>query len=250
MLLAIISDIHADLPSLEKALDRIVKMDCDRVVCLGDIVGYSYHYSDSLDGRDPDACCNLVKQYCQICICGNHDLHAIKKIPADHRKLGIPGNWYQLSLDEKALLSKNRYWLYDDELEHEINSESKEFLASLPESYVISTARYGILCTHFLAPDIAGVTKRSPSSQAQFRKHFRLMNKSKCHIGIAGHGHPEGYVQVSRRSYRMNYFRKGTLMKEKQVLLIPAITRNGGRNGFLIIDTEKEEFTAIPLDSN
>ena len=175
MLLAIISDIHADLPSLEKALDMIGKMDCDRVVCLGDIVGYSYHYSDSLDGRDPDACCKLVKQNCQICICGNHDLHAIKKIPVEYRKLGIPGNWYQLTLNEKASLSKNRYWLYDDELEHEINSESKEFLASLPESYVISSGRYGILCTHFLAPDIAGVTQSSPSSQASLRSRSSRM---------------------------------------------------------------------------
>jgi hypothetical protein len=48
----------------------------------------------------------------------------------------------------------------------------------------------------------------------------------------------------------MNYFRKGKLFEDTQVLLVPAITRGGGMNGFLILDTEKREFEAIPLDGS
>ena len=79
MLLAIISDIHSDLPSLEKAMERIGRLKCDRIICLGDIVGYSYHYDHVLNGRDPDACCDLVRDRCHIVICGNHDLFAANR---------------------------------------------------------------------------------------------------------------------------------------------------------------------------
>ena len=93
-----------------------------------------------------------------------------------------------------------------------------------------------------------GVTKGSPARRKEFGKHIRLLKHKKCLVGIAGHAHPEGYVQVSGKYYRMNYFRKGNLLNETQVILSPAITRGEGRNGFLLLDTQKKEFEAIPLD--
>ena len=248
MLLAIISDIHSDLPSLEKAMESIGRLECDRIICLGDIVGYSYHYADVLDGRDPDACCEIIREQCHIVICGNHDLHALKKLPSDYKRLGMPLNWYDLKLDDRATMSANRFWLYDDELEHTLNPSSRHYLSTLPESYVAGSENFSILCTHYIAPDVMGVTKGNPASRKEYGKHFRLLKRKKCLVGIAGHAHPEGYVQVSGKYFRMNYFGKGNLLKEKQVILSPAITRGGGRNGFLLLDTQKKEFEAIPLD--
>lgn len=250
MLLAIISDIHSDLPNLEKALGMVRKQACDRVVCLGDIVGYNYHYSDALDGRDPDACCDLVREHCHIVVCGNHDLHAIRRLPENHRKLGMPGNWYALPLDEQSSISKGRYWLYADEIEHALSESSSAYLASLPESYVISSGKFKILCTHFIAPDITGTTQGSPASRKDFRKHLKMMRQKKCRLGIAGHAHLEGFVQVSRKYYRMNYFRNETLFEGAQVIIGPAISRGDSRSGFLLLDTEKGEFAAIPLETN
>ena len=37
---AIITDIHGNLPALEAALDRIEELGVDRVYCGGDLVGY------------------------------------------------------------------------------------------------------------------------------------------------------------------------------------------------------------------
>ncbi|MGH2951560.1 MAG: metallophosphoesterase family protein [Solirubrobacterales bacterium] len=65
MRIAILSDIHANLPALEAVLDEIEAADIEDVWCLGDVVGY---------GADPDDCTKLVSERCSLCLVGNHDL--------------------------------------------------------------------------------------------------------------------------------------------------------------------------------
>lgn len=65
MRVAIVSDIHANLQALEAVLEQIDGADCEAIWCLGDVVGY---------GADPEACTNLVRERCAICLAGNHDL--------------------------------------------------------------------------------------------------------------------------------------------------------------------------------
>ena len=62
---AVITDIHANLPALEAVLAAIDKAGTDEIWCLGDVVGY---------GAQPDGCAELVKQRCDVCLVGNHDL--------------------------------------------------------------------------------------------------------------------------------------------------------------------------------
>jgi len=64
MRLAILSDIHANLEALEACLKRLDEEAVDRVVCLGDVVGY---------GANPDECCSLIRKRCEFCLLGNHD---------------------------------------------------------------------------------------------------------------------------------------------------------------------------------
>ena len=61
---AIISDIHSNLAALEAVLADIDQRDCQRIICLGDIVGY---------GPDPIACSDLVAERCEWSLLGNHD---------------------------------------------------------------------------------------------------------------------------------------------------------------------------------
>ena len=60
-----ITDIHSNLPALEAVLVKIDEAGVDEVWCLGDVVGY---------GADPDACADLVRERCDLCLAGNHDL--------------------------------------------------------------------------------------------------------------------------------------------------------------------------------
>lgn len=65
MRVAVISDIHSNLPALEAVLADAGRSDPDQVWCLGDIVGY---------GAQPDACAKLVSEVVEVCLAGNHDL--------------------------------------------------------------------------------------------------------------------------------------------------------------------------------
>ena len=65
---AIISDIHGNLAALDAVLKRIRQENCDKVVCLGDIVGY---------GPYPNECIEVVRHQCHYTIMGNHDHAAI-----------------------------------------------------------------------------------------------------------------------------------------------------------------------------
>jgi hypothetical protein len=248
MKLAVISDIHSDLTSLEKAIRAIRDSGCDRILCLGDIVGYGYHYTNSLDGRDSNACIRIVREQCDDVICGNHDLHAIMKLPSNHAEIGMPPNWYDLDLGDRIRISAGRFWLYDDELEDPVDEESRDYLNHLPEMKVISDRRMNMLATHFVYPDITGSMQKSPSELDNFRDHLKLVKQHRCLVGLAGHAHLEGYAQISKKALGMNYFRKARLIRRPQLIVVPAITRGKGRNGYLVVDTEKLNFEAIPLN--
>lgn len=65
---AILSDIHANLEALTAVLARIDDLRADRVVCLGDVVGY---YTDA------NACVELLAAKGAQCVAGNHDRAAV-----------------------------------------------------------------------------------------------------------------------------------------------------------------------------
>ncbi|HBE67914.1 MAG TPA: phosphoesterase [Planctomycetaceae bacterium] len=65
---ALISDIHGNLEALQAVLADIQDQSVERIVCLGDIVGY---------GPNPCQCLDLVMKRCQLTILGNHDQAAL-----------------------------------------------------------------------------------------------------------------------------------------------------------------------------
>ena len=66
---AIITDIHGNLPALEAALARIEELGIERVYCGGDLVGYGPH---------PNEVCALIAERGIPTIYGNYD-HAIAR---------------------------------------------------------------------------------------------------------------------------------------------------------------------------
>ncbi len=75
MRIAVISDVHSNLPALEAVMEDIGRADPDEVWCLGDLVGY---------GADPDACTALVRDVTEYCLAGNHDLVVRGDIDVDY----------------------------------------------------------------------------------------------------------------------------------------------------------------------
>jgi diadenosine tetraphosphatase ApaH/serine/threonine PP2A family protein phosphatase len=62
--IAIISDIHSNVEALTEVLKVIDRSRVDRIVSLGDIVGY---------GASPNPCCELVRANAEVTLLGNHD---------------------------------------------------------------------------------------------------------------------------------------------------------------------------------
>jgi diadenosine tetraphosphatase ApaH/serine/threonine PP2A family protein phosphatase len=67
----VITDIHANLPALEAVLASAEKRKVEEIWCLGDVVGY---------GADPDACTELVRERCSVCLVGNRDLAVLGEL--------------------------------------------------------------------------------------------------------------------------------------------------------------------------
>ncbi|HEU0194332.1 MAG TPA: metallophosphoesterase family protein [Gaiellales bacterium] len=65
MRVAVVSDIHANLPALEAVFAAIEGEETDELWCLGDLVGY---------GAQPDECVTRVRDSAAVCLAGNHDL--------------------------------------------------------------------------------------------------------------------------------------------------------------------------------
>ena len=68
MKIAFISDIHANLEALQAVLANVAEEGCDKIYCLGDVVGY---------GPNPNECCALIRERGILTTMGNHDEAAV-----------------------------------------------------------------------------------------------------------------------------------------------------------------------------
>jgi predicted phosphodiesterase len=105
MRIALLSDVHGNLPAFEAVLADVETEDVDEHWCLGDLVGY---------GAEPDACVNLARRTCDVCLSGNHDLVVTQEIPIS---------------DFSSSAAAAALWTREN-----ISAESLEFLRGRPAS--------------------------------------------------------------------------------------------------------------------
>jgi predicted phosphodiesterase len=70
---AVFSDIHGNLESLQKAMSLI--REDDKVLCLGDIVGY---------GPNPNECVRMIRDRASDAVLGNHDVAAVDNFGVEY----------------------------------------------------------------------------------------------------------------------------------------------------------------------
>ena len=107
---AVITDVHANLPALRAALARIDELAIERIYCGGDLVGYGPH---------PNEVCALIAERAIPTIYGNYD-HAIAR---DHDDCGCA----YITPEDRELGQRSVEWT----LEHTDRS-SKDFMRELP----------------------------------------------------------------------------------------------------------------------
>lgn len=99
MRIAVLSDIHGNLQALTKSLSIIRNLGVDTIYCLGDIVGY---------GANPNECVELMRQYADHTVLGNHDHASLFTDYADY----LPRDGRVVALwTHKILTDDNRKFL-------------------------------------------------------------------------------------------------------------------------------------------
>lgn len=103
----IFSDLHSNLEALKQFEKEISSIPFDRLICLGDIVGY---------GADPNPCVEWVRKNADIAVAGNHDSAVVEKTDVSYF------NEYAIAACEwtqKKMTSKNKKFLESLPMDHE-----------------------------------------------------------------------------------------------------------------------------------
>jgi len=90
----LISDIHGNFEALSAVLDFLAEQKIDRLLCLGDVVGY---------GAEPSRCLRTVLEAGSDLIAGNHDFAAVGKISIDYFNIFAKEStlWTQRNITEE-----------------------------------------------------------------------------------------------------------------------------------------------------
>jgi predicted phosphodiesterase len=93
--IAVISDVHGNLPAFRAVLRAIEDEDADEVWCLGDLVGY---------GAQPNECVELASEAVRLCLVGNHDLVVLDRLDISDfsPNAAIAAEWTKEVLDAAA----------------------------------------------------------------------------------------------------------------------------------------------------
>jgi len=258
--IAIISDIHEDIVSLKKAFKMIEIEKVDQIVCLGDILGYPFKRAKYEETRNASECIALIKKYCSVVLLGNHDLFHLKKHPKQSSGFKFPANWYDLSAEEKLIVSNNKVWNYSDDYSVNLNENEKEYLNSLPEFKIKEIGNQKIIFSHFAYPNFTGYVSSYHGEGKKLKDHFNYLKLNDYSTSICGHMHIEGLgicyepdnnILAKLFNGFMYYSYGERKLKPKHCsITIPALADNGQVSGFAIYDTTNHSIKALSLNTN
>ncbi len=217
---AVISDIHANLEAFEAVLNHIASQSVDRIICLGDIVGYN---------ADPSACIALCQDYHILCLSGNHDVAARDQIPLDN-------------FSETAALAI--HWT-----RQHISEEDRLFLRQLPSFHRMDD-QYLLMHGSLLQPD------RYLFFPGEAYQDFEAMQTiyPDIHLGFFGHTHQSRVFTYSSGNVTSGVPRHFTLRAERLYLINPgSVGQPRDSNpmaSYLIYDVERDQvdFHHVPYD--
>lgn len=149
MRIALISDVHANVPALEAVFDDIHRRGADQVVCLGDIVDL---------GPEPGRVIQILKERGVPCLVGNHDPFSGDPIPPVEVY-----HWSRAQLTEAELL----------------------WLRSLPPNLSFEDHGRRLLCVHG-SPRSFDEQILAETTDADLRQ---MMGPIDCDVLAAGHTH-------------------------------------------------------------
>jgi putative phosphoesterase len=168
MPVALIGDIHANLPALQAVLDHARQQKAEAIWNIGDLVGY---------GPFPNQVIKCLRMENAVSIIGNYDLKVLE-IKGKKKK------WLKKRDPMKILAFR---WAYKN-----LSKKSRKYLRSLPEQVHFEWAGKQILLTH-ASPASNEEALDSSTPEERLRELAKL---AKANLIVFGHSHRPFVRQV------------------------------------------------------
>ncbi|AZR73185.1 YfcE family phosphodiesterase [Anoxybacter fermentans] len=171
MRLAVIADIHANIYALEEVLKDIETQKVDKIICVGDLVGYATF---------PNEVINLIRKKEILTIQGNYDESVAEdllacgcdyKDPKDLERAGMSLVWSQ----------------------ENVTPENKEWLKNLPKEYRMKIEGKDVYIVH------GSPRKNNEYLYADNEAIFEILDQYSFDILICGHTHKPYFKVVDNR---------------------------------------------------
>ena len=211
MKLGIITDIHNNLIALQAVMERLSQMECDVIICCGDIIGIGPFPEETVQ-------C-LMKIPNLIAVRGNHEKYLLEGMPTQYP------NEEQMGFEEM----KHHKW------EHGLlSAESIDFLENLPYRMDVTYEGQRISIMHFCM-DYDGhyVRQKRNPSEADLKNMFADVPSD---IILYGHDHSRTICKADKV-----YVNVGSLG-------CPGKDKNIARAGVVVIEEGRVDIQAIDVE--
>lgn len=222
---AILSDIHGNLSALEAVLEDVRNQNVDRIVCLGDVIGY---------GPAPCECLDLVMDF-EFCVLGNHDSSAL-----------FDPEGFNIAAEQAIFWTRSQIECGSDG--PEASRRRMKYLCSLPRMVDEGSAMF-----------VHG-SPRSPTNEYVFPEDTQNIKKMEklfslvTHLCFQGHTHVPGIFTSDLRFVRPIDTGSGYGIRDKQQRMLINVgsvgqPRDGDpRSCYVLYEEEKLEFRRVSYD--
>ena len=172
MKIAFLSDIHANVPALEKAMELIRQSDAEAVVCLGDLVHY---------GPQPEETIRILMHSDIDCIQGNCDRAVARGRETTGETYDNP-HWTNIAAD------------FFEWTGNSISPGSRKWLKNLPEESRFVVGKTAILCVHGLPGRQSGQLPENAAMEV----YDGILSRAAANVVVCGLTHTPSVIRRPR----------------------------------------------------
>jgi len=225
MAYAIVSDIHSNIEAFQAVLDDLESRDLERLICLGDVIGY---------GPDPRRALDMAMDQFEFVIKGNHE----------HGVLFNPAGFNQ-SATASTRWTRDR--INDAETEEDRRTTYWNFLGGMDEmktegdvTYVHATPAKPT--TQYLMPE-------DVENEVKLQQVFNEIDR----VSFGGHTHMPGVFEEDSGQFLSpdQIDRTYTLKQSRVHVNVGSVgqPRDGNRDSsYVVVDGQDVHFRRVPYD--